>query len=79
MLVSIEISYYPLADNFNEAIDEFLNQLMIDRFEHKIGPMSTIITGDIDDIFQFLSAVFKILMEKYPSVFNLKVSNACPL
>jgi hypothetical protein len=41
------------------------------------GKMSTLITGDYEDVILLLVKTIKPIMEKYPSVFSLKITNAC--
>ncbi len=76
-MVSVEISYYPLADDFNAPIREFLNKLSNDKLIIESGKMSTIIIGEYSDVMDTLSSSMGNLMDKYPSVFNIKISNSC--
>ena len=79
MFVTIEISYYPLADSYNEAVKSFLQQMKAHQINMEVGSMSTLITGDYGEIMPILTAVMEGLMQRYPSVFNLKISNSCPV
>ncbi len=78
MVITAEISYYPLANEFGSPVTDFLERLQsIDDLEIQTGTMSTLVTGQYDQVMAALSNTIKPLMEKYPSVFTLKISNAC--
>lgn len=80
MHITIEISYYPFVADFNQPVEELLallkNQVGISV---EIGSMSTQIGGDYDQVMELITTSMKELMEKYPSVFNLKIANACKI
>ncbi len=77
MIITIEISYYPLSDNITEPINSFIDKLKSDDIKVEIGIMSSVITGEYDKVMKSLNDSMKILMDKYPSVFNIKISNSC--
>lgn len=77
MIISVEVSYYPLADKFNQPISEFIKLLNKEGITVTPGTMSTVITGDMDLVTQTLQLAMNTVMQSYPSVFNLKISNAC--
>lgn len=76
-MVSVEISYYPLADDFNAPINEFLKKLSNDKLIIESGKMSTIIIGEYIDVMNMLTLAMGDLMVNFPSVFNIKLSNSC--
>lgn len=39
--------------------------------------MSSLLTGNYEDVMELLNCQLKPFLEKYPSVFMLKISNAC--
>lgn len=77
MIITIEISYYPLSDDFNNPVHSFIEKLKSKDVEVDVGIMSTIITGEYDIVMGIITASMKELMDKYPSVFNMKISNSC--
>jgi len=78
MYITVEISYYPLTSSFENPVDEFIHQIRLYKnIEIEIGQMSSLISGDYDDVMNALTTTMKKLSEKFPSVFNLKISNAC--
>lgn len=79
MGITIEISYYPLTSGFSEPIDEFLELLPKTGMQIEVGTMSTLIIGEYSETMQHLVKVMGELMNKYPSVFTFKISNACTI
>lgn len=79
MIISVEISYYPLNDNYKEAVNDFLRLLKESNLQIETGSMSTLIIGEYDDVFKMLNSGIKEIMIKYPSVFNIKISNSCEI
>lgn len=78
MQINIEISYYSLTDDFKTPVREFIEVLSRnDKFSITPGAMSTYVEGDFDELMNVLNNDMRNLMEKYPSVFCLKISNAC--
>lgn len=79
MNISLEISYYPLSEDYGRAVKSFIGLLEQTELKVEPGKMSSVITGDYDSVMHELSTSMKALMEQYPSVFTLKISNACPV
>ncbi len=79
MTVSVEISYYPLLDEFIEPVNIFIENLSGGEIKIEVGKMSTIITGEYNFVMTRITESMGEMMKKYPSVFNLKLSNSCSL
>jgi uncharacterized protein YqgV (UPF0045/DUF77 family) len=80
MIVTVEISYYPLTENFNTPISEFIDLLSKnDKIKVELGKMSSSITGEYQDVMKTLNESMEVMMETNPSVFNMKISNSCPV
>jgi uncharacterized protein YqgV (UPF0045/DUF77 family) len=77
MIVSVEISYYPLIEDYNKPIDNFIRKIDNPGITLNTGTMSTVVTGDYVEVMQLLTQAMGDLMNDYPSVFNLKISNSC--
>jgi len=78
MEITVEISYYPLLDSYNEPVTEFIREIAQNKnIDVKPGTMSTLLTGQYEDVMLLLEEKLRLFMEKYPSVFTLKVSNSC--
>ena len=77
MQISIEVSLYPLSENFISPIDNFISCLKkYDSIEVRTNNMSTQLFGEFDDIIKIL----KVEMEKTfkthtNSLFNLNIVN----
>lgn len=78
MHITVEISYYPLVDRYDQPVFELLDLLKSQaEISIEVGTMSTQLSGEYELIMDLLSSSMKQLMQKYPSVFNLKIANAC--
>jgi uncharacterized protein YqgV (UPF0045/DUF77 family) len=78
MEITVEISYYPLKDNYLAPVEHFIQELEENPgITVEPGTMSTLISGRYEDVMELLHRKLKLFMEKYPSVFALKISNAC--
>lgn len=78
MKIAIEISYYALTDDYSAPAKYFLER--VSRYKMikvEKGNMSTIITGEYHLVMQMITDTIAPLMIRYPSVFILKISNAC--
>lgn len=80
MQVAVEISLYPLSDDFEKPVDTFLSLLASNEtIEIECGKMSSILTGGLADIMKALSEAMEEVFVQGPAVFNLKISNCCPV
>lgn len=79
MIISLEVSYYPLTDEFDKAIENFIEKLEQSKLSVSMGKMSTVISGEYQTVMPILTTSMKDLMEEFPSVFTLKISNTCPV
>jgi len=78
MGITVEISYYSLAEDYGNPVKEFLHALNGNENITVIpGVMSTVIAGEYDQVMRLLTETVRPFMEKYPSVFILKIANAC--
>ncbi len=78
MQIIIEISYYPLTGDYNVPVKEFLERISRrESIQVESGSMSTLIAGEYHQVMNTLTDTLAPLMERYPSVFTLKISNAC--
>ena len=79
MKTTVEISLYKLQeenskDNYKEIVKEFLNKINNKNLEIETNGLSSIIYGDYSDIMELLNNEVKRFLEKYRSVFVLKIS-----
>jgi len=77
--VQAEVSFYPLrTESIGAAINKFVNALEQGDVEISIGPMSTRLKGEADEVFEAVRQAFAQVAEEYPAVLVLKLSNSCP-
>jgi len=78
MEITVEVSYYPLREDYNKPVKEFINAM---RANNKVvtetSIMSTVVSGGYDDVMLLLVETIRPFIKKYPSVFTLKIANAC--
>ena len=78
MIITAELSLYPLKVNYEEEILGFLEKIKaIEGVTVEINAMSTLITGDYDAIMRLLMTEMKLFLKEHKAVFILKVSNGC--
>lgn len=76
MELSVEISYYPLADDYLERIEAFIQQLRkYDTIDVVTNGMSTQIFGPYDEVMRILQIELKEAMQKPHAVFVFKMVN----
>jgi uncharacterized protein YqgV (UPF0045/DUF77 family) len=77
--VSAQISVYPLRqERLTPTIAAVTQALREAGLEPKVGPMSTIVTGDAGSVFRALEAAFARAASTAQVVMTVAVSNACP-
>lgn len=77
MQTSVELSYYPLNQEYVGPIREFIDKLnRNDKLIVKTNGMSTQIFGEYDDIMDTLQNEIKESFRNPHSVFVLKIINA---
>ncbi len=77
MRVAVDISLYPLADDFLPPIKDVVERLnAISSVEVSTNAMSTQIRGDYDEVMAVLNQEIKTTFEQYPkAVFAIKILN----
>lgn len=78
MKITVEIGYYPLMKDYEKPVERFIEKLAGNKkITLESGTMSSLLTGNYDDVMELLNRQLKPFLEKYPSVFTLKISSAC--
>lgn len=78
--ISAQVSIYPLRqERLSPAIEAVSKALEARGLRAEVGPMSTLVTGDSDDIFAALKEGFANAAAVGPVVMTIAVSNACPV
>ncbi len=77
MRVAVDISLYPIADDFIPPIDDVIERLNShELLEVNTNPMSTQIRGEYDDVMAALNREIKTTFESSPkAVFAIKILN----
>ena len=79
MKIQAEISLYPLrCSDLTRPIRQFIELLENNKLKVELGPMSTLIAGDSQVVFESLGEAFEQLAKEYEVVMTAKISNACP-
>lgn len=70
MILSVEISMYPLQNHYIDKIEAFLDDLntRTDNVEIRSSNMSTRIFGDYDDVVKLLNSAMKHSMQQYGKI-----------
>ena len=77
MRVAVDISLYPLADDFIPPIQDVIERLNTHAaIEVATNPMSTQVRGEYDDVMAVLNQEIKATFEQCPkAVFAIKILN----
>lgn len=80
MIITTEISYYPLDGDTNTQILRFIEVLeKYPKIKIETGKMSSLVIGEYDDVMKALTESMQVMMQETASAFNIKISNACPV
>jgi len=79
MIVQVEASLYPLGTpEIGEAVEMFIDRLSCPGLNITKGNMSTLIEGELREVFPALSEAFEQVATSNAVVLSIKMSNACP-
>ena len=75
MQVTVEISMYPLREDYEPSIIEFINHIKTaEDITVKVNPSATHLFGDYDSVMNSLQETIKFSFQKYGKVvFAMKV------
>ena len=77
MYTSVDISYYPLKNEFKPSIKNFISRLSsYDNLSVETNGMSTQVFGEYDELMYALTKEIKQTMEIPHSIFILQMVNA---
>lgn len=78
MIITVEMSLYPLQEAYGEKILQFLEKIQsVSGMKIQTNSMSTLITGDYDGVMQMLQKEIKPVFHDQKAVFIIKISNGC--
>lgn len=77
MKISVDISLYPLTENFLTVVDGFIQQLKGDtELTVKVNDLSTQVFGDYETVLTKVNAAMQATHEETPkAVFVMKILN----
>jgi uncharacterized protein YqgV (UPF0045/DUF77 family) len=80
-VISVQIAVYPLGkEDLTPGIGAFLSVLRRRGVRYEFGPMSTVVTGEHDQVFDALKEGFAAAAEEGGRiVMTMTASNACPM
>jgi len=80
-LMSCQLSFYPLADeNYKETVKIVLEIIGKYEVKYEVNAMSTIITGEAEQVFLLIQKIYSSMAERQLSfVMNITISNTCGL
>ncbi len=77
MKISVEISYYPLNDEYLDPIQSFIDRIKLNNhLVVRVNGMSTQVFGEYDEVMSTITREIKKSFELPHSVFVMKVINA---
>jgi uncharacterized protein YqgV (UPF0045/DUF77 family) len=80
MTVSAQIAIYPLGqERLTPAVRTVSDALIARGLGPSIGPMSTLVTGELDAVVDGLRQAFRAAAETGHVVMTVTLSNACPI
>ena len=80
MAISVQFSVYPLRqERLSLAIEEAVSVLKDHGLTVQMGPMSSVVLGEEEQVFSALKEAFAKSAEGGQVVWVLTLSNACPL
>ena len=75
MKATIEISMYPLHDDFEQRVIDFIQQVKKNKnIEVETNGLSTQLFGDYDELMKMLAAELKASLENNRAVFVMKIA-----
>lgn len=80
MSISAQVSIYPLRqERIGPAVDAVRAALVSRGLKPEVGPMSTVVSGEVAVIFAALQQAFVEAAATGQVVMTVTVSNACPV
>ena len=74
MKTTVEISNYPLSEDYEPKILDFINRCQVEGVKTKVNATSTHLQGDYDVVMNLIQSEIKTSFEKYGKmIFVVKV------
>jgi uncharacterized protein YqgV (UPF0045/DUF77 family) len=78
-VIGATIAVYPLQAKPDVAVRRAIDSIDSAEVDAQVGPMSTLVTGTVDEVFRALRLAYEAAASTGGVVMNVAVSNACPL
>ena len=78
-VIGATVAVYPLYAESDVAIHRAIDSIRSTAVDTQVGPMSTLVTGTVDDVFRALRLAYEAAASTGHVVMHATVSNACPL
>jgi uncharacterized protein YqgV (UPF0045/DUF77 family) len=78
-MIGATVAVYPLQPESDAAVRRAIDAIGSAGVDTQVGPMSTLVTGTVDEVFRSLRAAYEAAASTGGVVMHVAVSNACPL
>jgi uncharacterized protein YqgV (UPF0045/DUF77 family) len=78
-VIGATVAVYPLYAESDIAVRRAIDSIASTGVDAQVGPMNTLVTGSVDDVFRALRLAFEAAASVDHVVMQATVSNACPL
>ena len=76
MIITVEISMYPLTEHYKTAVEAFiLNLKKHSALQLKVGVLSTLVKGNISEIMPALEQELQVAWKTHQAVFVFKMAS----
>jgi uncharacterized protein YqgV (UPF0045/DUF77 family) len=74
MRITAEISLYPLTENYEQVVIDFIQRLKRDTIRVEVNGLSTQLFGDYDEVMELLQVEAKSLFARQQAVLVMKIA-----
>lgn len=78
-MISVQVAVYPIGQAGYAAVDAALEVLRESGLELQVGPMSSILSGPTQQVFDVLARAFDAAARHGGTVLQVTATNACPV
>ena len=78
-VIGATVAVYPLYAKSDMAVRQAIDSLASAGVDAHVGPMNTLVTGTVDNVFRALRLAYEAAASVDHVVMQATVSNACPL
>jgi len=76
MEISVEISFYPLIDEYEPPIQDFIRAVRSSGLRYQETPLSTLVFGEYEGVMEFLTREISASLSTVPvGLFHLKIAS----